>query len=44
MVALATGSAGWPLVGAVTFLVSDLVLAYGAFVDPPASAGRPGAW
>jgi hypothetical protein len=25
--------------GGVIFLVSDLVLAYGAFVDPPASAG-----
>lgn len=35
MVALATGVSRLATVGAVTFLVSDLVLAYGAFLDPP---------
>lgn len=36
-VALATGVSRLATVGALTFLVSDLVLAYGAFVDPPAA-------
>ena len=38
MIALATGVSRVATVGAVTFLVSDLVLAYGVFVDPPASS------
>jgi uncharacterized membrane protein YhhN len=38
MIALATGVSRLATVGGVIFLVSDLVLAYGAFVDPPASA------
>jgi YhhN family len=36
-VALATGVNRLAAVGAITFLVSDLALAYGAFVDPPAA-------
>jgi hypothetical protein len=35
-VALATGVSRLATAGALTFLVSDLVLAYGAFIDPPA--------
>jgi uncharacterized membrane protein YhhN len=35
MVALATGVNRLAGLGAVTFLVSDTVLGYGAFVDPP---------
>ena len=38
MVALATGVSRVATVGAVVFLISDLVLAYGIFVDPPASS------
>jgi uncharacterized membrane protein YhhN len=38
MVALATGVSRVATLGAVVFLVSDLVLAYGVFVDPPASS------
>jgi uncharacterized membrane protein YhhN len=37
MIALATGVSRLTTLGAVVFLVSDLVLAYGVFVDPPAS-------
>jgi uncharacterized membrane protein YhhN len=37
MVALATGVSRLAAVGAVSFLVSDTVLGYGAFVDPPAT-------
>jgi len=36
-VALATGVGRLATVGAVTFLVSDVTLAYGAFIDPPAA-------
>ena len=39
MIALATGVSRLATLGGVIFLISDLVLAYGAFVDPPASAG-----
>jgi len=35
-VALASGVSRLATAGALTFLVSDLVLAYGAFIDPPA--------
>ena len=38
MIALATGVSRLATVGAVVFLVSDVVLAYGVFVDPPASS------
>ncbi len=37
MLALATGVSRLATVGALTFLVSDLLLAYGAFIDPPTS-------
>jgi uncharacterized membrane protein YhhN len=37
MVALASGVGRLATVGAVSFLVSDTVLGYGAFVDPPAT-------
>ncbi len=36
-VALATGVSRLTTVGALTFLVSDLALAYGAFINPPAA-------
>ncbi len=36
-VALATGVSRLATVGALTFLISDLALAYGAFIDPPAA-------
>jgi uncharacterized membrane protein YhhN len=39
MIALATGISRLATLGGVIFLISDLALAYGAFVDPPASAG-----
>jgi uncharacterized membrane protein YhhN len=39
MVALATGVSRLAAVGAVSFLVSDTVIGYGAFLDPPPTPG-----